>query len=862
MVTDANGNFQQQDNSSNKYQILGISIDGEAFAQAGPVPGESTVVYPDNAYSDTNSSNSMFAWTANIPWVGILFILIILGGIATAVYFYAKGLKEKDRDSKTKDGVLFEVKVSKENELEIGVAEKMFANLYSIGSPKKGIKKHITVGQSIGFELIGLPGDIRFYVYAPRKLADLVEKQILGSYQDSEVTVVPEHNIFTEDSKVAFAQLELDDDKYYPLKVAEDFTGDPMANILSTLSKVGPEEGIMVQIVISPAGKQWQKSGRGYLNKVESNNADPEKKRINVSQDQLQAITKKTNKAGFNTAIRVVASAPSEAIAQMHVDNVAGAFDQYSNPGINSLTKTKIKKSEEREFMRNVLYRRMPLKDNGCVLNIEELAAMYHFPNKDITTPNINWMLARELPAANWVDSEVNSKDTIWIGNNTFRGVTKEICFKREDRRRHAYILGQTGSGKSWLQNRMIIQDIYNGDGVCFIDPHGATAEMILEHIPRERAEDVIYMNVADYDRPFGFNLIDWETEQDKHRVVNGFIGLLKKMYDPNNQGIVGPILERAVRNAMLTAMSEKGSSLVEVVRILTDEDWVKEKWIPIIKDDLVKRYWTDQMAKTTAHQKSETLGYIVSKFDRFVTNLAVRNIIGQSESSFNVRDIMDKKKILIINLSKGLIGEENAQFLGLLIIPKILAAALSREDMPEDQREDFFFYIEEAQNFATEEFASILSEARKYRLNLTLAHQYIDQFDDKVKDAVFGNVGTLLIARTGAEDAKFLEPKFEPDLTANDLMNQPNFHYYAKMIVDGKYPRPFSLDTRYGAAFPEAGFNLARTPEVAQLIKKLSRLKYGRDVNVVQEEISKRADLAVEADKPKSGAVPPLSMT
>lgn len=831
------------------------------IAQVGPVPGTDTntgTEYPDDSYTEPDGPS---IWS-QIPWALIIFFILLLTGIGVGLYFFAQKLKGEDRDKKTKEGVLFEVKVSKENELEIGVAEKMFSNLYSIGSPKKGWQRFITVGQSIGFEIVGLPGEIRFYVYAPKKLADLVEKQILGSYQDAEVNIVEEHNIYRDDSKVAFTQLELDDDMYYPLKTADDFKGDPLANLLSSLSKVGEGEGILVQLVISPAGKEWQKAGRGFINKVESNNADPEKKRISVSQDQLQAITKKTNKMGFRTAIRIVASAPNEDIAEMHVDNVAGAFGQFSSPGINQLTTEKIKKSQEREFMRNVLYRRMPLKEVNCVLNVEELAAMYHLPNKDVTTPNINWMLAKETPSANWISSDINSKDTIWLGNNEYRGKIKPICFKREDRRRHLYVIGQTGSGKSWNLVRMMVQDIYNGDGLCFMDPHGETAEMLLDRIPHERAEDVIYFNAGDYERPFGFNLMDYFDEQDKHKVVNGFIGLLKKLFDPNNQGIVGPILERAVRNAMLTAMSEKGSSLVEVVRILTDEDWVKEKWVPIIKDDLVRRYWTDQMAKTTAHQKSETLGYIVSKFDRFVTNLAIRNIIGQSESSFNLREVMDKKKILIINLSKGIIGEENAQFLGLLVVPKIVSAALSRQDIPEEDRKDFFFYVDEFQNFATEEFASILSEARKYRLNLTMANQYIDQMPEPVREAVFGNVGSLLVGRVGPEDSQLLEKQFEPTLTARDLLNQPNVHYYTKLLVDGKYPPVFSLNPGFGPKYPNSGFDIPVNKEVSGLIKKLSRLKYGRDAAVVEEEINKRANLAVEPEKGSNDSPPPLSLT
>jgi len=832
-------------------QFVGPMQPGEEI-----VPGES-VTYPSDTYGD----NSGYGIDLGGILIWSFLILVFLGVVAYGIYFYLGLLKKKDRDEKSKSGVLMEVKVPRGNETEIGVAEKMFANLYGIGGMGKGIEKYFTVNNSISFEIVGLPGEIRYYVYTSKKLASLVEKQILGSYQDAQIDVSEEHNIFDENSKVAYASLVQTDEEYYPIKVAEDFKGDPMSNILSTLSKIEEGEGAMVQIVISPAGSKWQKNGRKFVQRVEDNNSDPEKKRISVSQEQLQAISKKTSKIGFKTAIRVVVSAANLDIANMHLNSIVGAFDQFSNPGINEFKKEKLNKLKGREFMHEVIFRRMPIK-GGSVLNIEELAGIYHYPNKDITTPNINWLLAKEAPAANWVSSEIESKDTIWIGDNVFRGVRKRICFKRDDRRRHAYILGQTGSGKSWLLVRMIMQDIYNGDGVCFIDPHGQTAEMILDRIPHERVEDVIYFNVSDYERPFGFNIMEYIDEQDKHRIVNGFIGLLKKLFDPHNQGIVGPILERSVRNSMLTAMSEPGSTFVEVLRILTDENWVKEKWLPIIKDDMVKRFWTDQVAKTSDFHKSETLGYITSKFDRFVTNLAVRNIIGQSKSSFNMRQIMDEGKILIVNLSKGLVGEENMQFLGVLLIPKLIAAALSREDIDEEQRRDFFFYVDEFQNFATDEFASILSEARKYRLNLTVANQYIGQMEENIKNAIFGNVGSLFIARTGPDDGQYLESQFEPTFSSTDLINQPNLHWYVKLLVDGKYPTPFSLDTAYGSKYPESGFDLPVNKEIKEMVKQLSRTKYGRDVNVVQEEISKRADLAVEDDKGGgSGGFPPLTL-
>lgn len=834
--------------------IYSQTIGPVATDETTKVETGSNVTYPKDTYSSLYGTKQI-----NIPWGWIIFALVLIGAGIAGFFFVKKKLVKKDRDNKANDGVLMEVRVPRDNETEIGVAEQMFANLYGIGGKGDGLAEHFTVNNAVSFEIVGLPGEIRFFVHCPRKYADLVEKQILGSYQDADVNIVDEYNIFAPHTEIAYTKLILDDESYCPLRVAENFTGDPLANVLSTLSKMSDNEGAVVQLIVAPTNSTWQKNGSKFVQKVEDNNSDPEKKKISISQEKLQGISKKIAKPGLMAEIRIVTSAPDQAIAKMHLDNIIGAFDQYNNPGINKLKKVKFKKKDEKKFLVDVIYRRTPEYEDS-ILNLEELAALYHFPNKNIAIPNIHWLLSRELIADNTISSDIKSKDTIWVGNNYFRGNKKVVCFKREDRRRHSYVLGQTGTGKSWFMTRMIIQDIYNGDGVCFIDPHGQTAEMILERIPPERAEDVIYFDAGDFERPFGLNIMEFYNEQHKHQIVNSFIALLIRLFDPHNQGYVGPAMQQAVRNSMLTAMSKEGSTLIEVVRILQDEDWAMNYWLPMVKDELVRRYWTDQVAKTDKKTKSESLTYFISKFDKFTTNLAIRNIIGQSKSSFDFRDVMDNGKILIINLSKGLLGEENMSFIGLLLVQKMLAAALSRENIAEEQRRDFFFYADEFQNFASEEFASILSEARKYKLNLTVAHQYIGQLPEDIKNAVFGNVGSLFIARCSAEDAKFLETQFEPYLKAGDIINQGTAHYYTKLLNDGTYPAPFSLDTSYGAKFPESGFDLPVRKDVAEIIKKYSRAKYGRDVNVVNEDIRIRSQLdKKEEPNPAQSPFPPM---
>ncbi|MFH1547082.1 MAG: type IV secretory system conjugative DNA transfer family protein [bacterium] len=807
-----------------------------------PTDGASVVQQEVVSPSQENITSSM-----DLGMIGIIFFsLVAISGI---IYLIGLKVRKNNLEDKAKDWVLFEVMVPKENEIEIGVAEQMFANLSGIGGDDRGfLGKLFGVKNAISFEIVALPESIKFYVYCPRDLAGWVERQVLGSYQDAEFKQVDEYSIFPDEGNVSFTSLILTDESYNPLKTAENFEGDPLANITSALTNVEKGEGVAIQLVMTPAGGKWQKSGRSFVGKVEENNSDPEKKKITVSQDQLQVISKKCSKAGFKCALRVVAVSKDEATAKMHLNNVVGAFDQFSNPGINELKRDKISPLNERDFMKSFIYR-YPAQKDSLILNVEEIAAIYHFPNKNVQTPHIHWLLSREAPA----DSMVPSEGT-WLGTAKFRGQSKEVFIKEDDRMRHLYAVGQTGSGKSYVLQSMAIQDAYAGNGFAFIDPHGSSAEYVLSRIPHERAEDVIYFNPSDFDRPMGFNIMDFYDEQDKHRVVNAFLALLQKMFDPNNQGFTGPVFEQAVRNSMLTVMSKKGSTLVEVMRALTDDEWVKREWLPILKDDVVRRYWEDQVAKTSDFHKSEKLGYIVSKFDRFVTNIAMRNIIGQSESSFDLRDIMDNKKILIVNLAKGLMGEENAQFLGLLLVPKILSSALSRENVPEEQRTPFYMYVDEFQTFATKDFASILSEARKYKLSLSVGNQYISQMPDEVKDAVFGNVGTLLAMRVGSEDGKYLETHFEPVFTAADLINQPNIHACMKLLVDGKYPPPFSISTKYeDSKYPE-------NKEVAALIKQISRVKYGRDKEIVEAEIARRANLAKDPGKEvKTPSIPGL---
>ncbi|OGM23731.1 hypothetical protein A2627_02080 [Candidatus Woesebacteria bacterium RIFCSPHIGHO2_01_FULL_39_28] len=420
---------------------------------------------------------------------------------------------------------------------------------------------------------------------------------------------------------------------------------------------------------------------------------------------------------------------------------------------------------------------------------------------------------------------------------STYRGIKRPVYMANSDRQRHTYIIGKTGTGKSEFLKELIMQDVKAGKGLCFMDPHGDAVEQLLEMIPPERAEDVIYFRPSDAERPMGLNLLEAKTEDQKHFVTTSVINMFYKLFDPYKTGIVGPRFEHAVRNAILTAMCEEGTTFVEVMRILTDARFVQDL-LPKVTDPIVRRYWTDQIAQTSDFHKSEVLDYITSKFGRFVTNKMVRNIIGQSTSSFSFREVMDNGKILLINLSKGEIGEENSSFLGLVLVPRILMAAMSRADIPEEQRRDFYLYVDEFQNFATPDFAQILSEARKYHLSLTVANQFIGQIDEEVKNAIFGNVGTIITYRVGVSDASYLAHEFAPVFNEDDLLNIERFHVYTKTIVKNEPVPPFSMDLTKDVAVQKGD------TRVAEIIKEMSRLRYGRDERLVEAEISRRAKL------------------
>lgn len=760
---------------------------------------------------------------------GALLLLVIGGAVFALTY-----LKTRGREERSIDSVLLQVAVPKNNEIKIDAMEQLISSLVSI---KKGgwQQKMLSTQPTISFELVAKQEDIRFYVWVPKKFQDLIEKQINGAYPDAEITEIPEYNIFPEDTKVAYKSLQLKKDNFYPLKTYRELPTDPMAVITSALAKMGNKEAAAIQILISPAESDWQKAGSSYISSTKKAESDPEKASYKIPAKTLEAVENKVSKPGFEVSIRMICVSENEASANAHLTNLKSAFEQFTSD-LNGLTSRTIRRKGA--FVEDFLYRYQPMfhlwGNRKSILNSEELATIFHFPNKTITTPHIHWLHAKRAPAPAEIPSE-----GLYLGKSVYRGVDRQVYIGNEDRFRHIYLIGKTGTGKTQLLEDWILQDMKDGKGLCFIDPHGDAVEELLTLVPPERAEDVIYFNPFDTERPMGLNLLEATTEDQKHFAATSVINMMYKLFDPYKTGIVGPRFEHAVRNAMLTVMSDEGSTFIEVMRALTDSKYVQEI-LPKVTDPIIRRYWTDQIAQTSDFHKSEVLDYITSKFGRFVTNKMIRNIIGQSESSFSFREIMDQGKILFVNLSKGSLGEENSSFLGLILVPRILIAAMSRADMPESERKDFYLYVDEFQNFATPDFAQILSEARKFRLSLTVANQFIGQIDEEVKNAIFGNVGTLMCYRVGVSDANYLAREFTPVFGEDDLLNIEKYHVYIKTIVKNEPVPPFSMSIFKDMKKWKEQMN----PKLSEIIHEMSRLKYGRDVRLVESEIARRAKL------------------
>ncbi|MBI3459068.1 type IV secretion system DNA-binding domain-containing protein [Candidatus Azambacteria bacterium] len=703
--------------------------------------------------------------------------------------------------------------------------------------------------------------EIHFYLACPWRLTEAITKQIYSYFPLAKVeNIAKDYTIFTPGGKVAATMVKFNYSSILPFKTYKDLEVDPLkeiTNSFSRLKEVG--EGAVIQIAFRPASHQNKKRSLRALklikngknlgealekvnqswfwdlidffktdhNKKES--GEDQFKREEVHEEVVKALTNKASKAQFETNIRIVASAPTQEEAEDILRYLANSFSQFDHPILNSFFIHNLKKEVLKKTIFDFSYRLFD-KKKMMILGTEELTSLYHFPNVVLETPKIKFLKAKPS------EPPVNlPKEGLILGKNFYRGEEKEVRMSQEDRRRHLYTIGQTGTGKSTFLKNLIQQDINNGEGVGVLDPHGDLVEDILGLIPKHRVEDVIVLDASDLERPLGLNMLEYDPKfpEQKTFIINELISILDKLYDLKTTG--GPMFEQYTRNSLLLLLEypERGFTLMEIPRVLADKEFRKS----LLKDCtniIAKDFWEKEAEKAGGEASLQNMvPYITSKFGIFISNDYVRPIIGQSKSTINFRDLMDHKKILLVSLSKGRLGDINSSLLGLVIVGKLLMASFSRVDQPEDQRQDFYLYLDEFQNFATNSIATILSEARKYRLDLVIAHQFIEQLKKEIKDAVFGNVGSAVSFRVGAADAEAVVKQFfEPVFNQNDLVNIDNFNAYIKLMINNTTTKPFSI-----------AVNRPDKPNIAlaKNIRELSRLKYGRDYQIVKEEIASR---------------------
>lgn len=803
-----------------------------------------------------------------------LILLVVAAALLALGFWFHK--KEKKFLRRGMQAALFLVtlpqEVKKEGEKEqpleqyLKTVEQFYSSL--AGIKERGLLSRIFYGNPVFiFEVAvhRLGEEIFFYMAAPRSIAGVIEKQILAFWPKAQVQPIEDYNIFNPSGVSLGTNAVLRRLPVFPLKSFHEFGADPLGAITSVFTKLAKEgEGAAYQILIRTSKRTIKKAGQKTIYLIEKG-AKPEElvsgaKAMDIikgehtvgyrtkeqkagqplyhasttmtptQQDAVKFIAEKINQPLFDVNLRILSSASTKERARQILDELEAAFSQFNTTILNQL---KFRKLAGRA-LKKLFYRfsfRIFSEREILTLSSGELAGIFHFPSPHLLTPHIKWLKAKQAPPPPNLP-----KEGIMIGKNVFRGEEKAVPVLPDDRRRHFYIIGQTGTGKSGLLQEMIRQDIKSGQGVALIDPHGDIAEKVLELVPSERAEDVIYFNPSDFERPLGLNMLEFDPKypESKTFVVNELLEIFEKLYNLKAQGFGGPVFEQYMRNSLLLVMEDpqSGSTLIEIPKVLSDTTFRKYK-LARCKNIVVKNFWELEAEKAGGEAAlANMVPYITSKMNIFIANDLVRPIIAQQKSAFNFREIMDQGKILIINLSKGKLGDINSHLLGMIIVGKILIAAFSRADIPEEERKDFNLYIDEFHNVTTRTITTVLAEARKYRLSMIFGHQFIGQLDEDTRKAIFGNVGSLLAFRVGPEDAKYLVTEYEPVFDEQDLVNFDNYNGALRLLIKGETAKPFNIVT-----FPPSKGN----PEVAKLIKEYSRIKYGRDRTLVESELYER---------------------
>lgn len=757
---------------------------------------------------------------------------------------------------------LLHIIVPKNNDKKELSAEQLFASLHNILRPNGEIIKEGVVQEHMSFEIVSENNVISFYVWTPKHLKDYVESQIYAQYPQVQIKIeeddyakqeLPEGNL------VRNCEINLTKDEIMPIRTFATFEVDPLAGITTVLSKLEENERLWVQILTRPVNDSWHTRSLDYVESVKSgkpmnlmthyrsraaslplelmvnffkalfnppqwSGGGDKKPELSPGQTTINtAVEDKAKKLGYQVKIRVAYIGPDEQLAKQRLQALVGGFKQFNTINLNGFTNTPIS-NDPHDFN---AYRARLFADRGYILNAEELASVYHLPHTSVETPNIAWTSTKvgEPPANLPTLSTTSGKGLSLFGSTNFRAGDVKFGIKRADRMRHLYIIGKSGVGKSMLLQLLTLSDIYHDQGFAVVDPHGDYAQDIIKYIPQNRLDDVVYFNPADTEFPTGFNPMENDDENRRANIASEIVGVLKKMFGDS----WGPRLEHILRFTLLALLETPDANMLGITRMLTDKAY-RKKVVEQVKDPVVRAFWINEFASWNDKFASEAVAPVLNKVGAFVANPLIRNVLGQERSSFDIRKMMDEGKILIVDLSRGRLGEDNAGILGALLITKIQLAAMSRADMPLDQRRPFYLYVDEFQNFATESFAVILSEARKYGLYLTVANQYVAQMPDEVKDAVFGNVGSIISYRVGADDAQYLAKYFEPIFEPGDLVNLNIRNIYVTMSIDGETSLPFSAQT---LTMPQPQHDL--TSEIV----RQSREKYSVSRSEVETRIS-----------------------
>ncbi|MDP6561593.1 MAG: type IV secretion system DNA-binding domain-containing protein [Candidatus Peribacteraceae bacterium] len=774
-----------------------------------------------------------------------------------------------------------EKRTEKDFKEKIAIMEQLFRALWEIKSLNFNQMLHFWFFRyiCISFEMYVEKGQLTMYVVTDPKLVSIVEKQVTAFYPDAEVTINKTPDIWPEGSKLVAYNMMMQKQYMYPIRFYEQMQDDPLNGIANVLSKLGADETACIQMVLTPSfSGKWNKKARQHASvsfkgkkdhwlshipglKIIGNivsgiatgdtstmapgakSGDSFVRMIQPEEELYKRMGEKAGMGFYHASIRIFAASKSWDRSMEITNNMQVAFNAFKDLYGNVLMNKRLFVDFfPLDLNAKIFYKLWKNRINGFIhkksLVVEkELAGLFHFPDSRYNKiPIIQWTASKVLPPPPNIPEE-----GILLGVNKYRAAETEIRFLHKDRTRHHYIIGKSGTGKSAYISWMSRQDIRNSEGVCMIDPHGDLIEDALAHTPKERAKEIVLFNPADMERPMGLNLLEANTPEEKDRASLDAMEIFIKLF---GNEIFGPRIQHYFRNGCLTLMDdeEEGATIIDVPRLFVDEDFQRYK-VSKCRNTVVRSFWEHEMAKTGAREKEEMIPYFSSKFGPFITNTTMRNIIGQPKSAFDIREIMDTGKVLLVNLSKGKIGDVNAQLLGLIFVNKINMAAMSRADMAKDERRRFYLYVDEFQNFVTDAFATILSEARKYELGLIMAHQFIGQLvgkteaygsaSTKLRDAVFGNVGSISSFKIGAEDAEYMAKEMAPLLSEQDVINVPNFQCYTKLNINNVTSRPFSMNTIYDES--------NRNEKLGELVKEYSRMKYGRKKVFVNQEIEDR---------------------